>query len=202
MISIEILEFVTSQQITIEQFLLLQSVYAKQTGEKRYSVHANMYEEYRKVNAGKIPFRNIAIELIERGFLTVQTKKEQFKIKDLRATEKFYEAIYVDEVECFKEALDCYPDYIDVNGTKHLSKIHKNGVDFLRKKYYEKVTKNGSKKEHNAFVKLISMEYKGKKVAQQKFDYLIDNWELLKPQFLKKHRSKLIAKTESYERQR
>lgn len=201
MITIEILEFINKEELSIEQFLLLQSVYARQTGEKRYSVHANLYDQYRK-HQTSVPYKSMALGLIERGYLELKTSSSAFKIKDLRVTDKFISGIYVDEIESFKEAMDCYPDYINVNGVNHFSKIHKNGVEYLRKRYFEKVTKFGSKKEHNAFIKLVSIEYKGKKVAPQKFDYVIENWEILKQQLFKKHMTKLSKLNQSYDRQR
>jgi len=177
----EVTDFCNTHDISVEELLLLHRIYTKQKNLKQ-EVNFNLASElYQKQNKEIHDYKKLALLLEEKGFIINENEtKDKILIAKLKVSDKFIQSIFITKEIAFQEALSVYPNYLVVEGKEIQAKTCKEGTAFLEEEYY-KTIKGGDKFEHNRFIELTSINFQGKKYANEKFITWIKNWGILAP---------------------
>jgi hypothetical protein len=180
----EVIAYCNRHAISVEEYFLLYRIYSKQINNKKlvsFNVQSKLYELNNKV---KIDYSKLFISLIDKKLIVKIVEKESLKLSNIRVTDDYIKTVFINKEIAFQESLECFPDYMIVEGKKINSKTSKiGGAAYLEELYYKTIGANPI--EHNKFIMLVQYKYSNKEYADQKFETLILNWKILRTQYYK-----------------
>jgi hypothetical protein len=180
----EVIAYCNRHAISVEEYFLLYRIYSKQINNKKlvsFNVQSKLYELNNKV---KIDYSKLFISLIDKKLIVKIVEKESLKLSNIRVTDDYIKTVFINKEIAFQESLECFPDYMVVEGKKINSKTSKvGGAAYLEELYYKTIGANPI--EHNKFIMLVQYKYSNKEYADQKFETLILNWKILRTQYYK-----------------
>jgi hypothetical protein len=180
----EVIAYCNRHAISVEEYFLLYRIYSKQINNKKlvsFNVQSKLYELN---NKSKIDYSKLFISLIDKKLIVKIVEKESLKLSNIRVTDDYIKTVFINKEIAFQESLECFPDYMIVEGKKINSKTSKiGGAAYLEELYYKTIGANPI--EHNKFIMLVQYKYSNKEYADQKFETLILNWKILRTQYYK-----------------
>lgn len=170
----------SAEHYCFAHFLLLN----KEEQHKKNKVFNYDFGTYWNINKNFHNYKKLIDDLEEKGYIVNNNTTDDYSIDKIIVTKLFKEVVFVESEEAWQEVLQTYPRWmiIDKNGKK--TQIPANTQDaFLKKQYYDQITKGGNKALHDYFILSVENFYKGAKVIEsggvglKKF---IDSWESMK----------------------